>query len=36
MASPEGLARTLRVNGETHSLPALDPRTTLRDALRST
>jgi xanthine dehydrogenase YagT iron-sulfur-binding subunit len=25
---------TLRVNGKTHSLPALDPRTTLLDALR--
>jgi xanthine dehydrogenase YagT iron-sulfur-binding subunit len=33
MASP-GLALTLRVNGKTHSLPALDPRTTLLDALR--
>jgi xanthine dehydrogenase YagT iron-sulfur-binding subunit len=33
MASP-GLALTLRVNGKTHSLHALDPRTTLLDALR--
>ena len=33
MASP-ALWLTLRVNGETHSLPALDPRTTLLDALR--
>ena len=33
MASP-GLALTLRVNGKTHWLPALDPRTTLLDALR--
>lgn len=28
------VAITLRVNGQTHSLPALDPRTTLLDALR--
>jgi xanthine dehydrogenase YagT iron-sulfur-binding subunit len=33
MASP-ALWLMLRVNGETHSLPALDPRTTLLDALR--
>jgi xanthine dehydrogenase YagT iron-sulfur-binding subunit len=33
MASPV-LSLTLRVNGKTHSLPALDPRTTLLDALR--
>lgn len=30
----QALHVTLRVNGTTHSLPALDPRTTLLDALR--
>ncbi|MGI8545910.1 MAG: (2Fe-2S)-binding protein [Gemmatimonadaceae bacterium] len=28
------VAITLRINGQTHSLPALDPRTTLLDTLR--
>jgi len=32
--SAQALWLTLHVNGKTHSLPALDPRTTLLDALR--
>jgi xanthine dehydrogenase YagT iron-sulfur-binding subunit len=32
--SAPGLAIALRVNGRSHALPALDPRTTLLDALR--
>jgi xanthine dehydrogenase YagT iron-sulfur-binding subunit len=34
MPVTQAVSVTLRVNGETHSLPELDPRTTLLDALR--
>lgn len=34
LSPSQALTVTLRVNGEIHSLPALDPRTTLLDALR--
>jgi len=34
MPATQAVSVTLRVNGETHSLPGLDPRTTLLDALR--
>jgi xanthine dehydrogenase YagT iron-sulfur-binding subunit len=34
MMSSTPLSLTFRVNGQTHALPALDPRTTLLDVLR--